>query len=599
MMESFFAYRLPYGPALHKDWATLEFMRDAGVEVICFTPANSASGIGMPYADYPLIWRGAREYDFDSLERQIQDILAHHHRARLLPVIDLNTPPWLSHQLGCDSFISFTEALSNPEWKLLALEFMRTFVGYCHEHHAERMFGYIPSAGRTFEWHEAAIQKPGFWKSIRYPEYCRERNWPELPIPSCLRTGTAVHDFVRDPELEADVIQFQRYSNALVADFAIEAVSELRKIVSENEKIGLFYGYMQRLVSHGHSDSERAFDTAPPDFVVGASCGADHTLGCSGGYAMINKTMERHDIRVLHEIDRLTVSTSLPNIQRKTWKRWTNTEETIAGLRREVGMALINHFSAWYFNIWGQSYADPDVRLDIAKTCRIWQKFSTRSSGSRAELLLVFDPQSNDFVNCIGSPEFHRMQGLLGNELRNAMSKSRFGYDQALFNDLEYMDLGKYRMIVFQNPTMLNDHRVKVLKEKVLTSGRTIVWGTVPGNVFNGKYTGKAYEFEPGDYTAVLPEDPSELTGEKLRELAIKAGAHVFEPGCAQWDSREFLLLNCGSESIPGEREVTLRRNAERVTELYSGKVIPVVGRKFKDVFAASETKLYLIEGEN
>lgn len=596
MMESFLAYRLPYGPALHKDWSTLEFMRDAGVEVICFTPANSASGIGMPYADYPLTWRGERDYDFDSLERQIQDILAHHPRARLLPVIDLNTPPWLTHQLGCDSFISFTEALSNPEWKLPALEFMRAFVGYCHERHAERMFGYIPSAGRTFEWHECHIQEPGFWKSIRYPEYCREHSWPELPIPSCLRTGTAAHDFVRDPESEADVIQFLRYSNALAADFAIEVVTEMRKIVSENEKIGLFYGYMQRLISHGHADSERAFDIAPPDFVVGASCGADHTLGCSGGYAMASKTMERRDIRVLHEIDRLTVSTSLPNIQRKTWRRWTSAAETVAGLRREFGMALINDFSTWFFNIWGQSYADPDVRRDIAQTCRIWKKFSGRSSGSRADLLLVFDPQSNDCVNCVGTPKHHRMQGLLGNGLRDAMSKSRFGYDQALFNDLEHLDLGKYRMIVFQNPTMLNDHRVKVLRDKVLTAGRTVVWGTLPGSVFNGKYVGKAYEFGAGDYTSFLPKDPSELTGEKLRELAIKAGAHVFEPGCAHWDSREFLLLNCGSESFSGERVVTLRREAKQVTELYSGRVIPVSNRQFTDRFDSPDTKLYLLD---
>ena len=597
MMESFLAYRLPYGSALHEDWETLKFMHDIGVEVICFSPMNSLSLIGTPYADYPMIWRGERDYDFGSLEQQIQDILARHPQARLLPIIDLNSPSWMTHRLGCDSFSSITEALAHPEWKSQALEFMRAFVGYCHDRHSERMFGYIPAAGSTLEWYEKQIQTPGYLKSVRYPEYCRSHNWSELPVPSVLRSGSSTHDFVRDPESEADVIQFQRYNNALVADFVIEVIKELRKIVSKDEKIGLFYGYVQRCVSHGHTDCERVFDTAPPDFVIGAACGADRILGGSGGYAAVSKTLERRGIRFLHEIDRITFTTTLPSkLKGGIWNYWKDAPEVVAGLRREIGMSLINNFCAWYFNIWGQSFTDPEVREDIARTWKIWKKFSGRSGGCLADLLFVIDTESNDCVNCAGLPEYHPTQGVLGNELRLNMSRSRFGYDQALFNDLEHLDLGKYRMIVFQNPTMLNDHRVKVLREKVLTAGRTIVWGTVPGSVFNGKYTGKAYTFEPGDYTAFLQEDPAELTGEKLRELAIEAGAHIFAPGCAHWDSREFLLLNCGTEFMPGEQEITLRSEAKQVTELYSGKVIPVSERKFKDTFAAPDTKLYWIE---
>ena len=89
-----------------------------------------------------------------------------------------------------------------------------------------------------------------------------------------------------------------------------------------------------------------------------------------------------------------------------------------------------------------------------------------------------------------------------------------------------------------------------------------------------------------------------ELTAELLRELMLKAGVHEYAPGCAQWASKEFLLLNRAPDAEPGELEVTLRRDAERVTDLYSGKVIPVVDRKFKDMFAAPETKLYLIFSE-
>ena len=49
-------------------------------------------------------------------------------------------------------------------------------------------------------------------------------------------------------------------------------------------------------------------------------------------------------------------------------------------------------------------------------------------------------------------------------------------------------------------------------------------------------------------------------------------------------------------DAEPGELEITLRRDVKQVTEFYSGKVIPVIDRKFKDMFAAPETKLYLVE---
>ena len=35
MIKNFLAYRLPYGPGIHRDWETLEAMSRIGVDVIC------------------------------------------------------------------------------------------------------------------------------------------------------------------------------------------------------------------------------------------------------------------------------------------------------------------------------------------------------------------------------------------------------------------------------------------------------------------------------------------------------------------------------------------------------------------------------------
>ena len=568
-------------------------MNRIGVDVICISPMNTRNNAGDPYSDYPPIWQWYDGYDFSSLDRQIQDVLEHHPNAKILSVVDLNTPDWLSRSLLCDSFLNFTEAVAHPDWKQNAFQYMRAFVEYCEMHYGDHMFGYIPAAGKTLEWLDAVLSTPGKHKSLLYPEYCKAHGWPELPIPDFGKVCHTEHDFIRDPETEADVIQFTRYGNHLCGDFAVEVIREMRKLIRKDEVIGMFFGYVFGIALNGHCEFERVFDQEKPDFVIGAACNCDRLLGHSGGYVAMLHALKRRGIAFLHEIDRITNSTELRVSKFKTyqgdiWDRWNTPEESVAGLRREIGMSLINGFSAWLFNIWGKSYADPAIIGDLKRTSEIWKQYAERSSGSTAEV--------NYHVKAMAAPSWHRLQNRLAHLVRNNISAAGLGCDQTLFSDLEHTDLSQYKVIVFQNLTVLNEERIRFLREKVLTSGRTIVWGIAPGTILNGKYTGKAYDFGKGNFTEVRPSDPEELTENVMRDLILKAGVHLYAPGCAQWASEEFLLLNRASDAEPGELEVTLRKDAKQVTELFSGKVIPVANRKFKDVFASPETKLYLID---
>ena len=231
-------------------------------------------------------------------------------------------------------------------------------------------------------------------------------------------------------------------------------------------------------------------------------------------------------------------------------------------------------------------------------TSRIWKKYADSSAGSISEVLFVADVESNYHVRSTPAPDWHRLQSSLGHALRNNLSATGIGYDQTLFDDLETMDLSRYKVIIFQNPSVLTEKRIGLLRKKVLKSGRFIIWGIASGTILNGKYTGKAYEFPAGDYTPILPDDPDELTADFLRETIRRAGVHIYAPTCSQWASEEFLLLNRGSDAEAGDLKVSLPKDASQVTDLYSGKVIEVRDRKFTDRFAAPETKLYRIEGE-
>ena len=80
----FFAYR--------SFWPEFEAMRqfkEAGVDTVCIFAANTDNSLGQPYSQYPPVWRWFGKYDFDSLNRQFDDVLAVNPNANFICMIDL------------------------------------------------------------------------------------------------------------------------------------------------------------------------------------------------------------------------------------------------------------------------------------------------------------------------------------------------------------------------------------------------------------------------------------------------------------------------------------------------------------------------------
>lgn len=63
-----------------------------GIDTRCFFAANAVNSASFEYCKYPLIWKGVKKYDFAAYDKQVDDLLAANPRARLLCMIDLNTP---------------------------------------------------------------------------------------------------------------------------------------------------------------------------------------------------------------------------------------------------------------------------------------------------------------------------------------------------------------------------------------------------------------------------------------------------------------------------------------------------------------------------
>ncbi len=603
--EPLMLYRLPYGKFLKEDTEALETMRDAGIDLVSISPMHTTNAFGEPYSIYPPIWKYDENYDFSSLDRHIDDVLTHHPNARIICAIDLNSPLWLARRLSLDSYYSMSACSLHPEWMELTTKFLNAFLDYAGTKYPERIVGYVLACGRTMEWIDHNFFCADELKSGYYGTWCRKKNLPVLRIPDSNEIRSAQHGFVRDPEQEAHVIQWVRYANDLIADLAIHFISAARKKIRNKAKIGIFFGYPFHMMAEGQHECERVFDTAPPDFVIGASCNSKRDMGCASGYIATLQMLKRRGISYLHECDRITSTTNCTlndsiSLEGEIWNTWKNPREDVAGLRREMSLSLINRFHLWWFNIWGGSYASPEVRQAIAQMKTIWDRYAHLSTGSSAQILLVHDPESNYHINFYDHPR----QYFLAHELRDEFSRMGLSFDTAAWNDLARIDLHRYRMVIFQNAVLQSAERDPVFA-KVCSDSRLVVWLHAPGIIRDGTWNPAnvtrltGYTFGKTDpdvrehvsYRSVYFAEGGELTDQRLRSLAEQAGVHCFcPPGNAVWQSAEFLMIHRkGAMEVP----VVLPQKAREVKELFSGRIVARDTDRFTASFTDTDTMLF------
>ena len=83
---------------------TGKFAGEQGITTRCFFASNTINSLGEYYCQYPPIWTGTGQYEWENLDAQINDILKASPDARLICMIDLNTPYWATRRYAMDSY---------------------------------------------------------------------------------------------------------------------------------------------------------------------------------------------------------------------------------------------------------------------------------------------------------------------------------------------------------------------------------------------------------------------------------------------------------------------------------------------------------------
>ena len=609
--NKYFAYR--------SFWPELEAMtqfRKANVNTVCIFAANTDNSLGTPYSKYPPIWRGIDIYDFESLNKQYDDVLAVNADASFICMIDLNSPVWLQRRLSVnghsaesESFSMLSCACSNPEWHEATSEYLKAVIRHMEERYGNRIKAYVLACGMTDEWMDESRSVAGRNKSKSWKTWLKTHDKIEVPIPTLERIDNAsFENLIRDPETEQDIVDYAQFTGDIIVDTVLSFAATTRKLISNQRQIGMFFGYIlelrnSRMVWCGHLEYERLYASKDINFFISPGTYTDRPMGGGSGFMVPNGTRMRYDKGFLHEIDHRTptYNCNLDEFVSIGWMTpWKNQAETNAGLKREFALAMINQVSLWCFDMWGGVFKTQETMKLITESKVLWDKYASSPEQNCAEVALIVDPQSARYIN-----DTNPVVSQIYNDTRNKLNRLGAPFEIFSFNDIAHVDLSSYKMFIFPGIFIVTSERMNILEKYVFNSDRTVLFAYAPG-ICNGRnldtnrvkeLTGTVFNtsgistVEQGNWRAVYVASYESITPEVLKKLASDAGVNIYcKEEIPVYANDRLLMVHTANG---GDIKITLPRICSKITELYSKKVIAENVSEFTHKFDTPDTSLF------
>jgi len=609
--EGLFAYR-----SFRPEFAAMKNFSNNNINTYCIFPSNTFNSLGEPYSQYSPIWRWFNQYDFESLNKQFDDVIAINSKAEFIAMIDLNSPIWLekffSHQYPGqgDSYEALSSTCANKKWKKEILTYINDIVQHLEKRYSNRIRAYLLSCGATSEWLDLGRGTSSKEKSELWKSWLREKKKKITDVPSitCI-SQASFENFIRNPQKEQNIIDYAQFTGDLIVNTVLEFAESFRRLISVNTKIGVFFGYIlelasNRLVWAGHLEYERLFSSSLIDFFVSPGTYSDRLMGGGGGFMIPNGTRILNGKGYLHEIDHRTHTYNYKINDFITYNPiapWKNQEESTAGLKREFSLSIINHAHLWCFDMFGGVFSTDETMEIVKQSKEIWDKYYNVPTQNIAEIALIVDPQSAKLVNDMNDEK----AGEIYQKTRNKLNRIGAPFEVFSFNDLNKANLEQYKVVIFPGTFLITPERLSLLKKTILNNDRTVLFIYAPGisdginldvnriKDITGVEFGKPgiNRVEKDNWTSVYIYDYQKMTTLVLRQIAKDSGVHLF----IEMETPVFANSNllCIHVAQGGLKRISFPKKIKKVKELYSGKEIGVEGRSFLYKFSTPDTALF------
>jgi len=502
----------------------------AGVDLFSFSATPTEAGYGLSRT----AWIAPDRFDFSQMDERAGMVLEACPDAWIFPRLYLHAPIWWSEAHPNDIVmmdpgngvpVPFIHAGGKPApswasdaWRADTIAALQALVAHVEgSFYADHIIGYHLASGTTEEWmmwggneNQWVDYSPANLRGFRAwlrQEYASDERlqhaWHRCdvaldtaPIPTKRERMAAADGSLRDPAVQRQVIDYDRYTSFLVADTICTLAAAMKRITHRQKAVGVFYGYIlqlcgeQRQQNAGHLALDRVLQSPDVDFLCSPTSYAFRQVGGEGTshFMSLLGSVQHHGKLWFNEND---IRTSLSPGPVGQWGRPADLRGDLLQQDKELANALTSGAAQWWFDVGGNRYDHPKLMARIAartaNACQVLNRDRTPTHQIALAVdetslcwLRVADPMGRWLL--VGQlPELHRVGAPVGHYLTE---------------DLDA--LTDQRLIIFPTSLAPSDEQ-RAAVDRLKSDGRVLVFLWCDGLYRNG-------DLDPGamtDYTGI------------------------------------------------------------------------------------------------
>ena len=469
----------------------------AGVRIFHPYISGLRSAIKMFYSLYGESWLGDKEYRFDNVDRQLDFFLENAPDALLIINIQLDVREWWQEENPGrpNSFTHLSQIAGDEKWRRDTADYLRALIRHIEDKYNENVLGYWLLGGYTTEWFSHDDYEESH--PIKLDAYRKHLGDDSAEIPTKERLSRPAEEIFLTPESDKDIVDYRKFHAELVADTVIYFAKAAQEELAHTKPVAVSCGYVMELVSGSVWDfGQLAFDKINSseyiDIVGTPSSYKLRTYDDCGGYMLLTDSIINNGKMYVSSFDNATyiARTSLDNPRRlcqdaetiDAYKKLTggfytrnddlkSLEQTAHAMRREMMHRLVKRSGTWWFDMLEGWYYDEGLMKEVENLTRMSHSLDGKECYSASEIAVFVCSESLYYVN----KNSHINDDLLVYQ-RSQLGHIGAPYDLYSIEDLEKIDIEKYKLFVFPNEYYLSNKTRDLINKKVKGGGRSLLF---------------------------------------------------------------------------------------------------------------------------
>ncbi len=391
----------------------LQDFSDHGLKFFNIFPSGIMTALEkrtVPYSQFGPVWVGEGEYNWGNLRAQCREVFDSISPDTYVSVnVHLDPPPWYveQHPELVDHWEQMMQNLGSESWRKAAADYLRALIDKLDEWYPERVYAIFLMCGGTTEWYSYHVDKvidtPTEVQRQAFRDFCKDQT---AAIPPREVLHAAADGVIRSKAENAEAIRYWEFTNELVTETILYFAKIAKEHTGGTRLVGLFSGhiYGQNLdfaVQTSYNRLDKLLNSPDIDMLFCPASYLFRKLDSTSGIRVPVDSISCHGKLFSHEIDSSThllkKATEAAAVSHAVGRdeAFTCSADTVAYIRREVGMILAKGQGYWWFDMFSGYYDDPALMDEIAQLHRIQEQVCTLPRRSVSEVVEMLDVASN------------------------------------------------------------------------------------------------------------------------------------------------------------------------------------------------------------